>query len=267
MRFSDRTYIMGILNVTPDSFSDGGRYNDLEAALDHAIDMAQDGADIIDVGGESTKPGATFVPAAEELERIIPVIKTLAENVDLPISVDTYKAEVAKAAVEAGAQIINDIWGLKKDPEMAGVAAAANVPIVIMHNQEGTYYQHFLTDLVAALQESVDIALTAGVKRENIIIDPGFGFGKTTEQNLYLLKHMECLEKLGLPILVGTSRKSMVGNTLDLPVQERLEGTAATVALAIAKGAAIVRVHDVRAIKRVAEMTDAVTRVSLGGEA
>lgn len=265
MRYSDRTYVMAILNITPDSFSDGGRFFDIDAALEHAIEVLQQGADIIDVGGESTRPQASVVSEEEELARVIPVIRKLTENIDAPVSVDTYKSVVAKEALRAGASIINDIWGLKADSEMASVIAEAGASVVIMHNQTGTNYKNFLSDVLNSLRESVDIALKAGINKENIIIDPGFGFGKTTEQNLYLLKHMDILKSLELPILVGTSRKSMIGNTLGLPVEERLEGTAATVALAVEKGANIVRVHDVKEIVRVARMTDAILKAELGG--
>ena len=266
MHYNDRTYVMGILNITPDSFSDGGRYFYIDDALKRAEVMVKDGADILDVGGESTRPQASFVSAEEELERVIPVIQKLRQNIDIPISVDTYKSVVAQEAIKAGATIINDIWGLKYDTEMAKIIALHDVQVVIMHNQEGTVYKDYLRDIVNALQESVSIAAKAGVKRENIILDPGFGFGKDTQQNLYLLKQMDVIKELGLPILVGTSRKSMIGNTLHLPAQERMEGTAATVVLAITKGANIIRVHDVKEMARVARMTDAVMQSNLGGE-
>lgn len=265
MQFLNRTYIMGILNVTPDSFSDGGKFLNLDAALSHAESMVKEGADIIDVGAESTRPNASPISAEEELYRIIPFIERLAANLEVTISIDTYKADVAREALKAGATMLNDIWGLKLNSEMAQVAAEFNVPVIIMHNQKGTLYKDFLNDVTKSLEESIHLALEAGVLEKNIIIDPGFGFGKDTQQNLYLLKNMEILKNLDYPILVGTSRKSMIGNTLNLPTYERLEGTAATVVLAITKGANIIRVHDVKEMTRVARMTDAVMHSKLGG--
>ena len=254
-----RTLVMGILNVTPDSFSDGGRYNRLDRAVSHARRMVEEGADLIDVGGESTRPGHEPVPLEEELERVIPVIEALVREVDVPLSVDTYKAEVARQALEAGAHIINDVWGFKRDPEMARVAARFDVPIVLMHNRElPTAYDSLLDDICADLLESVRIAREAGVKEERIILDPGIGFGKTYEENLEVMRRLERIVELGYPVLLGTSRKSMIGKTLDLPTDQRVEGTAATVALGIAKGCRIVRVHDVREMVRVARMTDAI---------
>lgn len=265
MLYSDRTYIMGILNVTPDSFSSSGKFADPDAALERAIDMLEEGADIIDVGGESTRPGAAFVSAEEELERVIPVIEKISANIDAKISIDTYKAVVAKEALNAGASIVNDIWGLKAEPEMAKVVAATDAQVVLMHNRQNTIYKDFLDDVLQDLKESLAIAQNAGVKMANIILDPGFGFAKSTEQNLYLLKNMEILLELALPVLVGTSRKSMIGNTLDLPTDQRLEGTIATAVMAIMKGANIIRVHDIKAMFRTARMTDAILRADLGG--
>ena len=260
LEWGNRTYVMGIVNVTPDSFSGDGLANDADAALEQALRFQAEGADIIDVGGESTRPGHTPVDADEEIRRVVPFIRLLASRLHVPISVDTYKHEVAREAVAAGASMINDVWGLKRDPALAELAASEGVPIVLMHNQAGTAYADLLPDVAASLRSSMDIALGAGVPLENIILDPGVGFGKTAEHNLELLRRLSELTALGRPLLVGTSRKSTIGLVLDLPVEERLEGTAATVALAIAKGADIVRVHDVRAMTRVARMSDAVVR-------
>jgi len=251
---------MGILNVTPDSFSDGGHYNQLDAAMRHAERLVKDGADIIDVGGESTRPGSQLVSAEQELERIIPIIERLSRDIDVPISVDTYKARVADEALRAGAHIINDVWGAKKDSEMAAVAAKWNVPIILMHNREQMEYQDFFPDYIEDLQESIQLALAAGVSDEMIVLDPGIGFAKTLQQNLEAMRRLDDLVALGYPVLLGTSRKSMIGKVLDLPVEERLEGTIATVALGIEKGCHIMRVHDVKAIKRTATMMDAMKK-------
>ncbi|MBG9797567.1 dihydropteroate synthase [Brevibacillus laterosporus] len=256
----ERTLIMGILNVTPDSFSDGGHYNQLDAAIRHAERLVKDGADIIDVGGESTRPGSQLVSAEQELERIIPIIERLSRDIDVPISVDTYKARVADEALRAGAHIINDVWGAKKDSEMAAVAAKWNVPIILMHNREQMEYQDFFLDYIEDLQESIQLALAAGVSEEMIVLDPGIGFAKTLQQNLEAMRRLDDLVALGYPVLLGTSRKSMIGKVLDLPVEERLEGTIATVALGIEKGCHIMRVHDVKAIKRTATMMDAMKK-------
>ncbi len=254
-----RTLIMGILNVTPDSFSDGGEYTDLELALEQGIKMAEQGADIIDVGGESTRPGHSPVTAAEELKRVIPVVEKLAKAVDVPVSVDTYKAKVAEAAVGAGALMINDIWGLKKDPDMAETAARLKVPVCLMHNRPVAKYNNLIIDMLADLQESINIALNAGIEKEKIIIDPGIGFAKNLQESLEAMRHLEEFKKLlGYPVLLGTSRKSLIGKTLNLPVGERLEGTAATVAYGITMGVDIVRVHDVMVQKRIIDMTDAI---------
>jgi len=251
---------MGILNVTPDSFSDGGRYNQLDDAMRHAERLVKDGADIIDVGGESTRPGSQLISAEQELERIIPIIERLSRDIDVPISVDTYKARVADEALRAGAHIINDVWGAKKDSEMAAVAARWNVPIILMHNREQMEYQDFFPDYIKDLQESIQLALAAGVSEEMIVLDPGIGFAKTLQQNLEAMRRLDDLVALGYPVLLGTSRKSMIGKVLDLPVDERLEGTIATVALGIEKGCHIMRVHDVKAIKRTAMMMDAIKK-------
>ncbi|WP_139492539.1 dihydropteroate synthase [Brevibacillus dissolubilis] len=258
---NQRTLIMGILNVTPDSFSDGGRFNDVERAVLHARELVAQGADIIDVGGESTRPGFAPVGLEDELARVIPVIEALVrDNCPVPISIDTYKAEVAKQAIQAGAHIINDVWGAKKDPDMAKTAAELDVPIILMHNREDREYTDFFSDYIRDLRESVQIAVEAGVREENIILDPGIGFVKSHEQNLETMRRLDDLVALGYPVLLGTSRKSMIGRVLDLPPEERLEGTAATVALGITKGCHIMRVHDVKEIKRVARMMDAMLK-------
>lgn len=258
IRLGEKTLVMGILNVTPDSFSDGGKYFDYGPALEKARAMIADGADIIDLGGESTRPGHKPVGVEAELSRVIPVLKSLASEINVPVSIDTTKAEVARQALEEGAGIINDQMGLRGDPAMAGVAAAYGAPLVLMHNQKGTAYRDLLGDIADSLRESIGMALGAGVARHNIIIDPGLGFGKTAEQNLEALRRLKELRCLGLPVLIGPSRKSTIGKVLNLPVVERLEGTAAAVAVGIVGGAHIVRVHDVKEMARVARMTDAI---------
>lgn len=258
---SKKTYIMGILNVTPDSFSDGGKFNQMDLAIARAKEMAAQGADIIDIGGESTRPGHTPVSQEEELNRVIPVIRRLSKEVNLPISVDTYKAEVAKQAIEAGAHIINDIWGAKADAKMAEVAAHYQVPIILMHNRDNLNYESLITDMIDDLMESVSIVKAAGVKDENIILDPGIGFAKTYEHNLIVMKNLEKFTNLGYPVLLGTSRKRFIGQTLDLPENERVEGTGATTCLGIEKGCGIIRVHDVLENARMAKMMDAILKV------
>ncbi|WP_133058695.1 dihydropteroate synthase [Halalkalibacter urbisdiaboli] len=253
----ERTIVMGILNVTPDSFSDGGRFNEIEAAVSHAKRMVSEGADMIDIGGESTRPGAEKVSEEEELARVIPIIKAISKAVHVPISIDTYKAGVAKQAIEAGASYINDVWGAKADPNMAKVAAAYQVPIILMHNRDNKEYNDLIEDMKLDLKESVDICLKQGVKKENIILDPGIGFAKTYEQNLEAMRRLDELVQLGYPILLGTSRKSFIAKTLNLPVDERVEGTGATVCLGIARGCHIIRVHDVKEMSRMAKMMDA----------
>ncbi|BDG45511.1 MULTISPECIES: dihydropteroate synthase [Parageobacillus] len=252
-----KTMVMGIVNVTPDSFSDGGRFYDLDRAVEHAKQLVADGADIIDIGGESTRPGAEKVSLEEELRRVIPVVKAVAQEVDVPISVDTYKAEVAKQAIEAGAHIINDVWGAKADEKMAEVAAFYDVPIILMHNRHDLQYRDLISDMISDLMESVAIVKRAGVKDENIILDPGIGFAKTFEHNLEIMRRLDEFAKLGYPLLLGTSRKRFIGHVLDLPVDERVEGTGATVCFGITKGAHIVRVHDVLPIARMVKMMDA----------
>ena len=260
--YDKRTYIMGILNVTPDSFSDGGKFNNVDKALEHATQMVEEGADIIDLGGESTRPGHSYVEVDEELKRVIPVIKKLKEQLDIPISVDTYKAKVADESLKLGVEMINDIWGLQKDKDMASVIAKHNAYICIMHNQDNTEYDKDIMESIKEfLLESIDIAINAGVDKEKIILDPGIGFGKTYEQNLEVLKRLGELKSLGYPILLGTSRKSVIGNTLNLPPQERVEGTIATTVLGIRDGVDIVRVHDVGKNLRAAKMADAIYRV------
>ena len=256
----ERTYIMGILNVTPDSFSDGGKFNEIEAAVAQAKKLIKDGADIIDIGGESTRPGAEYVTEEEEIKRVVPIIKAIKEQLDVIISIDTYKSKTAEEAVKAGADIINDIWGAKYDKNIAKVAAKYNVPIILMHNRQPKPYENLMKDVVDDLQESIDIAIEAGVKKENIILDPGIGFAKTYEENLIVMNNCEIIKEMGYPVLLGTSRKSMIGLTLNLPVNERVEGTLATTVMGIMKGLEFVRVHDVLENKRVAVMTDAILR-------
>ncbi|WP_163539342.1 dihydropteroate synthase [Gracilibacillus sp. YIM 98692] len=254
--YHDQTLVMGILNVTPDSFSDGGNYTTIEKAIQQAQQMQAQGAHIIDVGGESTRPGHEPVPEAEEIDRIKPVIKELSKHLSVPISIDTSKAAVAKAALEAGASIINDIWGAKKEPEIAKVAAQYDAPIILMHNRDNKEYQSLIDDVIKDLQESVDIALAAGVKHEHIILDPGVGFAKTYEDNLNVMRRLDKIKSLGYPILLGTSRKSFIGLTLDLPVDLRDEGTGATVCYGLMKGVEVVRVHNVEMTYRMTKMMD-----------
>ncbi len=259
-KLGERTLLMGILNVTPDSFSDGGKFNHLDKALEQAHDMVQEGIDILDVGGESTRPNSQAVSEQEELERVIPVLERVLKELDVPVSVDTYKAAVAEEALKMGAHMLNDVWGLKEDPDMASVAARYQVPVCIMHNRKVHQYQDLVKDIIFDLKESVKLALEAGVKQENIVLDPGIGFAKNLEENLETMYHLDELVALGYPVLLGTSRKSMIGKVLDLPVEERLEGTAATITLGITRGVDIVRVHDIQYMKRVVAMTDAMVR-------
>ena len=270
-----RTYVMGILNITPDSFSGDGLSSG-EDAMAQARRFVEAGADILDVGGESTRPGAAPVTAAEEKARVIPVIQMLVAELDIPISIDSYKAEVAAAALDAGAHMVNDVWGLRADPELAGLIAARRVPVILMHNRSnpdnaelrerlggryvGVEYKDLIEDIKLELMESVAMAKKAHMPAEQVILDPGIGFGKTVEQNLELLNRCGEIRELGYPLLVGPSRKSFIGYTLDLPPDQRVEGTAAAVAVAITRGADIVRVHDVEAIVRVSKMTDAIVR-------
>jgi dihydropteroate synthase len=259
-RWGERTYIMGILNVTPDSFSGDGLGSDVEAAVAQAVRLVDEGADILDVGGESTRPDSASISADEELCRVIPVIEKLVGQVDVPVSIDTYKSGVARRALEAGASMINDVWGLRRDPALAALVAEWGVPLVISANQRETDYGDIVPAVLDSLRWGIDRAVEAGVARENIIVDPGIGFGKTLEGNLEVLRRLDELKQLNRPILLGTSRKSMIGMVLDLPADQRIEGTAATVALGIAGGADIVRVHDVMQMSRVVRMADAVVR-------
>ncbi len=280
-----KTYVMGIVNVTPDSFSGDGVL-DVDAAVQQGLQMGKDGADMLDIGGESTRPGSTPVSLEVELARVIPVITGLAKEVTIPISVDTYKAEVARQAIAHGAHVINDVWGGRMEPEILRVAAETKVSIVLMHNRSkppagggsssggkdveeneklggryiGVEYKDLMGEIKTELQEQIEVALAAGITKEHIIIDPGIGFGKTVEQNLQIVKHLDALLDIGCPILVGPSRKSFVGYTLDLPSSERLEGTLAAVTLCIQKGADIVRVHDVKEADRTRKFTDAIVR-------
>lgn len=259
--FGEKTYIMGILNVTPDSFSDGGEYNNIEIAIKHAEEMIEQGADIIDIGGESTRPGSAFVDESEEIKRVVPVVKKLINAIDVPISVDTYKSSVASQVLKLGVPIINDIWGLQKDILMAGVIAKHDAYIVIMHNQDGTEYEEdIMISINNFFKKSIEIAKKAGIKDDKIILDPGIGFGKTLEQNMHVMKHMDELKELGYPILLGTSRKSMIGKILDLPAKERVEGTIATTVMGIIQGVDVVRVHDIKENIRAAKVTDAIYR-------
>ncbi len=257
-QFENETYIMGILNVTPDSFSDGGQFNEIDAAVRHAEKMLAEGATIIDVGGESTRPGHAPVSLEEEIERVVPIIRALKERLGCVISVDTYKATVAQKAIEAGATIINDIWGGQREKEILDVAAAYDVPIILMHNEEKADYPNgFETDYFARIEKIIDDAKQAGIPDEHIWLDPGIGFAKTQPQNIEAMRLLSKLSDYGYPVLLGTSRKSMIGYVLDLPVEERLEGTLATVSYGIQHGCHIMRVHDVKETVRVAQMTDA----------
>lgn len=255
---SEKTYVMGILNVTPDSFSDGGSYTSIDKAMEQTEKMIQQGADIIDVGGESTRPGHVQIGDEEEIKRVVPVIREIKKKFDIPVSIDTYKSVVAKAALEAGADLLNDIWGFRYDEKMAELAAEYDVPVCLMHNRDNLDYDDFMEDVKKDLQISLDIAEKYGVKKENIMLDPGVGFGKTYEQNLMVMNHLEEIVDMGYPVLLGTSRKSVIGLTLDLPVDEREEGTLATSVLGAIKGCQFVRVHDVKKNVRALKMTDAI---------
>lgn len=253
-----RTYIMGILNVTPDSFSDGGKFNQMDAALYHAEEMIRDGADIVDVGGESTRPGHTVISDDEEISRVVPVIEAIKSRFDIPVSIDTYKGKVTEAALKAGADLVNDIWGFKFDHKVAELTAQYGAACCLMHNRSEPTYQDYLNDVVADLKECVRIAKDVGISDDKIILDPGVGFGKTYQMNLEIINHVDMLHSLGFPILLGTSRKSVIGQTLNLPTDQRVEGTLATTVVGVLKGCAFVRVHDIKENKRVIQMTEAI---------
>lgn len=267
LRLGHSTLIMGILNVTPDSFSDGGQYTDTEIAVQHALQMIEDGADIIDIGGESTRPGFEQVGMEEELARVIPVIEAIHRVAPhIPLSIDTYKAEVARQAIKAGAHFINDIWRGIGDPQMLSTAAELSVPIILMHNRHDRNYDSLIDNMIEDLQESVQLALQAGVKRENIILDPGIGFAKDYVENMRVMVELDALVQLGYPVLLATSRKKFIRTALNLPVDDVIEGTAATVAFGIAQGCQIVRVHDISSIKRTVQMCDAMVYGSIHRE-
>ena len=256
--FSRHTYIMGILNVTPDSFSDGGKWNDMDRALRHVEEMIREGADVIDVGGESTRPGHQKISDEEETQRVAPVIEALKKRFDVPVSVDTYKSPVAAAAIEAGVDLLNDIWGFRYDGKMAALAAASQVACCLMHNKDEAVYRDFMKDMMEETLECARIALQAGVAKDRILLDPGIGFGKTYEMNLEALRRLDEFCSLGYPVLLGTSRKSVIGLTLDLPADQRLEGTLVTTVLAVQTGCAFVRVHDIRENRRAIQMMEAI---------
>ncbi len=263
--FGGRSYIMGILNVTPDSFSDGGDFTDIDAAFAHAKEMIADGADIIDVGGESSRPGYSAISAQEELRRVIPVIEKLSRETDVLISIDTMKAEVAEEALRAGAHLLNDIWGLQRDGRMAAIAAQYDAPIVIMHNKDNTEYNDGLIEnMLHFFERSIEIAEAAGLRKENLILDPGIGFGKDQEQNLEAMRHLQQLRDLGYPVLLGTSRKRIIANILNVPPKERTEGTVATTVIGIMQGVDIFRVHDVKENVHAAKVADAIVRGNHG---
>ena len=251
-------YVMGILNVTPDSFSDGGKYNQLDAALQHTQEMIRDGADIIDVGGESTRPGHVVISEEEEIARVTPVIEAIKKNFDIPVSVDTYKGPVTLAALQAGADLVNDIWGFKHDEKVAEYTVTYGAACCLMHNRTEAVYDDFQKDFLDDLRECLAIAKRNGVADDKIMLDPGIGFGKTYEMNLEIINHMDIMQALNYPILLGTSRKSVIGLTLDLPADERVEGTLATTVIGVQRGASFVRVHDVKENARIIKMTEAI---------
>lgn len=259
LNFDKETIVMGILNVTPDSFSDGGKFNDIEAAVTRAKQMVADGAKIIDVGGESTRPGYTLITDEEEIARVVPVVKAIRAEVNAVISIDTYKSAVAKAAIIAGAHVINDIWGAKRDPEIAKVAAEYGVPIILMHNRDNEEYTDFWSNAKQDLVESIQITKAAGVPDGHIWLDPGIGFAKSTTQNILMMQHLNELVDMGYPVLLATSRKRLIGNVLNLPVDERMEGTGATVCYGVQVGCHMVRVHDVKEMSRMTKMMDVLT--------
>lgn len=266
----NKTYVMGILNVTPDSFSDGGKFNRMDKALKHVEEMLAEGMDIVDIGGESTRPGYTLLSDEEEIERVVPIIEAVKSHFDVPISLDTYKAKVAQAGIDAGADLINDIWGLRYEKEwngkrddscqslMADVIAKANVPCCLMHNRKEPDYTNYIEDVKEDLRETIAIARKSGIAEEQIILDPGVGFGKTYENNLEIINCLDALQELGYPLLLGTSRKSVIGLTLDLPAAERVEGTLVTTVFGVLKGCAFVRVHDIKENVRAIKMAEAI---------
>lgn len=256
------TYAMGILNVTPDSFSDGGKWNDLDSALRRVEVMVEEGADVIDIGGESTRPGYTAISGEQEMDRVLPVIEAVKSRFDVPVSLDTCKSDVALAGIKVGADLINDIWGLKYDNKIAGVIAASGLPCCLMHNRRNTEYRDFMQELMSDLAETLHLARMAGIEEDRIILDPGVGFAKSYEQNLEVINCLEELKVLGCPLLLGCSRKSVVGRALDLPVDGRLEGTLATTVLAVVKGCMFVRVHDIKENVRAIKMTEAVLKAN-----
>lgn len=259
--YGKKTYIMGILNVTPDSFSDGGDFSNLDKAIKHAKEMVDEGADIVDLGGESTRPGHNYVDAKEEIKRVVPVITRLKEEINVPISIDTYKAEVAEEALKLGVEMVNDVWGLRKDENMAKTIAKYDAYVCIMHNQDKTDYDKDIMESIKEfLEESIKLGLEAGIDKNKIVLDPGIGFGKTFEQNLEVLRRLGELNELGYPVLLGTSRKSVIGNVLNVEPKERLEGTIATTVLGVRDGVDIVRVHDVAENLKAAKMADAIYR-------
>lgn len=255
--YKKETFVMGILNVTPDSFSDGGQFFSVDEAIAQAKRMVQEGAKIIDVGGESTRPGYTRISDEEEISRVVPVIEALVKEVPAIISIDTYKSKVAEAAIKAGAHIINDIWGAKADPNMANVAAKYGVPIILMHNRNDKSYTNYFEEYINDIQDSIDIVKKAGVPDEHIILDPGIGFVKNLQQSIETMQRLDELVDMGYPVLLATSRKRMIGTILNVPINERVEGTAATCAFGVMKGCHIVRVHDVKEVARTVKMIDA----------
>ena len=267
---SSHCYIMGILNVTPDSFSDGGKFNTLDAALKHTEEMIRDGADVIDIGGESTRPGHVVISEEEEIARVTPVIEAVKKHFDIPVSIDTYKGKVTLAALQAGADLVNDIWGFKHDPEVAAYTAKYNAACCLMHNRNEAVYDDFQKDFIRDMQECIAIAKKANVPDDKIMLDPGVGFGKTYEMNLEIINHLEIMKQLNYPVLLGTSRKSVIGltldlpsdqreeGTMDLPADERVEGTLATTVIGVMKGCSFVRVHDVKENYRIIKMTEAI---------
>lgn len=253
-----KTYVMGILNVTPDSFSDGGKWNDVDRALYHVEEMIEEGMDILDIGGESTRPGYTMLSEEEEIQRVVPVIEAVKSKFDIPISLDTYKSKVAEAGIKAGADLINDIWGLKFNHDMAEVIAGSGVACCLMHNRKEAVCKDFMSDVATDMMEIIGKAEQAGIPDDKIILDPGVGFGKTYEQNLEMINCLEQMNMFGYPILLGCSRKSVIGLTLDLPVDERLEGTLVTTVMGVMKGCSFVRVHDVKENVRAVRMAEAI---------